>query len=75
MAYLHILLELHHCEHLGDNDYKILHMNKAKMEWESTLPTVLHGTDAMEPLMEVMDAMDNEEMDEDDEELENMNYS
>ena len=62
-------------EHLGDSNYKILHMNNAKMEWEGTLPMVLHVMDAVEPLMEMMDAMDNEEMDEDDKELENTSYS
>ena len=61
--------------HFGDCDYKILHMNKAKMEQEGTLPMVLHVTDPTEPLMEMMDATDHKEMDEDDKELENMNYS
>ena len=70
MSYLNCIIE-----HLGDNDYKIPHMNKAKMEWEGTLPMVLHAMDAVKLLMEMMDAMDDGEMDEDDEELENMNYS
>ena len=63
--------------HLGDNDYKIPHMNKSKMEWEGTLPMVLHVTDSAEPLMDMkmMDAIDNESMDDDDEDVENMNYS
>ena len=43
---------------LGDNDYEIPHMNKAKMEQEGRLPTVLDVTDAAAPLMETMDATD-----------------
>ena len=61
-------------EHLGDNNYKILHIKKAKMEQESTLPIVLHVINAAELLMEMMDATHDEEMDEDDKELENTNF-
>ena len=45
--------------YLGDNDYKIPHMNKSKMEWEGTLPMVLHVKDSAEPLMDMkmMDAI------------------
>ena len=60
--------------HLGDNNNKIPHTNKSKMESEGTLPIVLHVTDSVELLMEMMDAMDNESMDDDDEDVENMNY-
>ena len=42
---------------LGSNDYKIPCMNKAKMEWEGALPTVLNVTDAAVPLMETTDSM------------------
>ena len=62
-------------ENLGDNDYKIPHMNKAKMEQEGTLAMVLHVMSAVELLMKMMDATDEKEINEDDEELENMNYS
>ena len=63
-------------KHLGDNDYKIPHMNKSKMEWEGTLPMVLQVTDAVEPLMEMIEmtnSMDKVDMDGEDDNLENTN--
>ena len=63
-------------DHLGHNDYKIPHMNKSKMEQEGTLPMVLHETDAVEPLkemMETMTLMDEADMAEQDDDLENTN--
>ena len=45
------------------------------MEWEGTLPMVVHVMDSVEPLMEMMDVMDDESMDDNDEDVENMNYS
>ena len=42
-------------KHLGDNDYKIPHMNKAKIEQEGRLPTIINVTDAAAPLMEALD--------------------
>ena len=63
-------------EHLGDNDYKIPHMNKTKIEWEGRLPMVLNVTDAAAPLMEMMetmDSMDESEMSAMDNALERMN--
>ena len=45
-------------EHLGDNIYKIPHMNKAKMEQEGRLPIVLNVTNAVALLMEMMETMD-----------------
>ena len=53
-------------KHLGDNNYKIPKMNKAKMEQEGSLCMVLHVSDAAEPLMEMRemtDSMDKVEMD------------
>ena len=43
-------------EHLGDNDYKIPHMNKAKMEHEGNLPMVLGVVDMAGHLRHSMDA-------------------
>ena len=61
-------------KHLGDNDYKIPHMNKAKMEQEGRLPTVLNVTDAVAPLMEkTADSMDESDMSDVDNNLENTN--
>ena len=60
-------------KHLGDNDYKIPHVKKAKIEWEGRLPMVLHVTDAAAPLMEMMetmDSMDKSEMSDVDNDLE-----
>ena len=56
MAYLYVLFEYDH-QPLGDNDYKIPHMIKSKMEWECTLPMVFQLIDAVEPLMEMMEMM------------------
>ena len=56
-------------EHLGDNDYKIPHMNKAKMEWEGRLHTVIDVMEAAAPMMEWMRA----KMSGDDDVLENTN--
>ena len=62
--------------HLGDNDYNIPLMNKAKMEQEGTLPMVPYVMDAAEPLMEMKemtDSMDKAEIDNMDDKLENTN--
>ena len=57
-------------KHLGHNDYKIPHMNKAKMEWEGRLPTVINVTDADVLLMEALD-MEASITSDDDDSLEN----
>ena len=48
-------------EHLGGNNYKILHMNKAKMEWDGKLLTVLNITIGAVLLTETTDSMDSTE--------------
>ena len=51
-------------------------MNKAKMEWDGMLPTVLDVTDASAPLMENMDTTDStaeSELSDVDNDLENTN--
>ena len=61
-------------KHLGDNHYKIPHINKTKMEQEGRLPMVLNVTDAAVPLTEIMDtsdSMDESEMSGIDNDLEN----
>ena len=61
-------------KHLGDNDYKIPHISKAKMEQEARLPMVLNVTDAAMPLTEIMDttdSMDESELSRIDNDLEN----
>ena len=71
MSWLNMIIK-----QMGDNDYKIPHMNKVKMEQEGRLPTVLHVTDAVALLMEMMetmDSMDGSEMSDMDNNLENMN--
>ena len=72
MAYLYALFE-YDLQPLGDNAYKIPHMNKSKMEQKGTLPMVLQVTDAAEPLMEMMEMknlMDKVDMDEEEEDSE-----
>ena len=52
-------------EHLGDNNYKIPHMKKAKMECEVNLPMVLDVMDIAGHLRDSMDAtiiMDEDKM-------------
>ena len=36
-------------------------MNKTKIEWEGTLPTVVQVTGAVEPLMEMMEMMNSKQ--------------
>ena len=63
-------------DHLGSNDYKILHMTKSKMEQEGSLHTVLQVTDAVESLVEMMVTMTlmaEADTDEEDDSLENTN--
>ena len=72
MAYLHVLLEH---DHQTPGRQQLQDSTHEKMEWEGTLPMILHVTDAAEPLMEMMETMDsmNEaEVDDIDDELENI---